>query len=847
MKRRILSIITALALCLGMCPPLALAAGDVASVEINGTTTQYADFTTAWNAANSGQPAVLNLLGDVDMGTGSLNVKQGSNIELRGGSYKITSGAKITMDISGTFTLASGTVENTYNSVNAEAMRLESGSAAFIKGGTVTASVGTAVYSLGGSLTVDGGNISGDYRAIYAYVAGAKVTVNGGEMSSQKVVIDMNSGATLTMTGGKVSGQGYGLYVTSGRASEKSTVTLSGGEIYGKTASIMLQDVSGQMKLASFLADGCAYYNGSGNLIDYPDNEVFIKFSICKIGPCDHSSVNVNKNETDHWNICRGCKKVLPAEPHSFTVITDLGDGNHQISCACGQIQETAPHSFGEWTHETDRHVRTCTVCGAQESGEHSFANWTDNGSGGHTSSCTVCGMAASSEHSFSAWSDTGDGANHTRTCGVCGGTETEAHSGWTWTRLNDTTHQRRCQTCGASEQEEHQVSGYQQCDGTKHYITCAVCGERAAQAEHRFPESWTPGTDDHTRTCLDCGYTEHESHTQGGLQKDENGHFHVCTVCGQETDRAAHSYSSWKTEGAENHSHVCSVCQYKQTEPHIWDSDMRCTICRHSEGTVATVSIPGKEDQIFTEFLPAWEYANSNSSEDAPATLRLMINTSVTNELKVESGRNIILEMNENITLTSNENPDAISVYGIFTLNSGTVQQNSANRLGICVYGGGKAFFHGGTVRGDSYALFVEANTQVSITGGSFFGKTTIKGVWGSPSISGGTFTSTGDNVKTVFYSSNVSSNIAKGYLVYDENNNRVKSLNDMSLSGGPYTVRPCEQHSFQLEHLDGATHGQRCTLCKMTKDIEPCVFTGELTHVAGTNTHGHNAAQVF
>lgn len=68
MKKRILSILTALALCLSLCPTQAFAAEYVASVEIDGVTTSYGTFLNAWEAASAvpGKEAAITLLADVD-------------------------------------------------------------------------------------------------------------------------------------------------------------------------------------------------------------------------------------------------------------------------------------------------------------------------------------------------------------------------------------------------------------------------------------------------------------------------------------------------------------------------------------------------------------------------------------------------------------------------------------------------------------------------------------------------------------------------------------------------------------------------------------------------------------
>ena len=81
MKKRLLCILTALALCLSLLPTTALAgAGDVASVTSGGVTTDYATLEGAIAAAQASSGSTVKMLQSVELS---------KNIELTQGTFTI--------------------------------------------------------------------------------------------------------------------------------------------------------------------------------------------------------------------------------------------------------------------------------------------------------------------------------------------------------------------------------------------------------------------------------------------------------------------------------------------------------------------------------------------------------------------------------------------------------------------------------------------------------------------------------------------------------------------------------------------------------------------------------------
>lgn len=123
-------------------------------------------------------------------------------------------------------------------------------------------------------------------------------------------------------------------------------------------------------------------------------------------------------------------------------------------------------------------------------------------------------------------------------------------------------------------------TTGDYQYNETGHYHVCS-CGVMGTVEPHTFGE-WTAleraaaqETVTQVRTCTVCGFQEkrdvpvieHTEHTYGTTwYSDENGHYQVCTECGEKSAVAAHTFGEWKAADNGNEERVCDVCGYKET-----------------------------------------------------------------------------------------------------------------------------------------------------------------------------------------------------------------------------------------------------------------------------------------
>ena len=215
MKKRILSCLMALALCMTLLPTAALAEGETIQ-EVNSA----ADLK---NAIETGSNSIIKLIADIDI-SNTLTVNRTVTLDLNGKVLKMTgTGRVIEVQNSGNLTLTDSNSNETHKfkpDGNGLWVLDENGSetvtGGVITGGNVGGSTGGGVKIVsGGTFTMTGGNI-----------AGCKAHSGGG----------VDVGGTFTMTGGSIAGcvaatgSGGGVFVEDG-----GTFAMTGGSIAGCT------------------------------------------------------------------------------------------------------------------------------------------------------------------------------------------------------------------------------------------------------------------------------------------------------------------------------------------------------------------------------------------------------------------------------------------------------------------------------------------------------------------------------------------------------------------------------------------------------------------------------------
>ena len=272
MKKRVLSLFMALALCLTLLPTAALAeetennvavqanTANVAEVTAGSTTTQYADIVAAFDAAQEAESATVKLLTTVTIPKNDRDYSYG--IQLTGGN--------ITLDLNGcTIQTTGGT--SSFAPLNA---------VFYISGGSLTVqdsgnggkivqpNGGQAIGVINGNLTVKSGIIevtSGSADADSATTQNCAVFVRGSG------VADIQGGTLIGNRGIYIGGEWGG-----------GTLTVSGGTIHGKSSYALevaknaatTNDSKVQLSGGTYttgVSDGCSIWNAvgtAGNLLD---------------------------------------------------------------------------------------------------------------------------------------------------------------------------------------------------------------------------------------------------------------------------------------------------------------------------------------------------------------------------------------------------------------------------------------------------------------------------------------------------------------------------------------------------------------------------------------------------
>ena len=539
MKKRVLSMFMALALCLTLLPvspawakeadaqtqtgtsgtvytvdadtavqsvenDVVVQAEGSAVADVDGTA--YTDLIAAFDAAQEKPSATVKLLADVATNGLSSRTHRGTGTGAGAGNYIFEQG-NVTFDLNGhTLTWTkydvystslvvgdngrltirdSGTGGKIYNE-ETQALQIYAGTLN-IQRGTVVSESNKALKIIGGDVSITGGTIhSGDYF-------GEGVSISPDTVN--------NRAATLTISGGaelKGGTNGSGLYVDH-VGDENPLVKLSGGTYTGGSSGINCYNTT----VGTLLDENCRYMLSGSEV-------------------------------TDTGVAALGSGVTVEADPNAPVKYIDA-DGN-EARANCTEITaETWDISQG-W-HVVKENV---TISGLNISGEvnlilcdgatltvTSFMNvsagstlnlfWQSAGSGKLTAAdISVLGTVTapagemkqtndSSGTTFEKcfehdWEYTNNGDTHTATCKLCGKDGGAVNHSYTdWTDNSDGTHTGKC-VCEATAKENHTPTYTPNADGLTHSTKCSKCGYAAAAESHNFDQ-----TDKYGKKCA-CG-----------------------------------------------------------------------------------------------------------------------------------------------------------------------------------------------------------------------------------------------------------------------------------------------------------------------------------------------------
>lgn len=291
MKRRILSILCVLALCLGLLPPVTASAAAPSTLTVGGTTiTSSGYWTTNADGTLTAEMASADNYNVYYDGDGTLTLKDatinGTNtIGHVGAGIYAEGNLTIVLEGSSTVTGVQDPNGDSQSIRVSENLTIQGGGSLTAQGAETSSGSSYGIFVIGsftqqgGSVTASGGNVSGNYNSTGLYVYGSTVTVQGG---------------TLTATGGATDSGSYGISMFSSVTVGNATVTATGGTgkysyglyIDSSSPSVTLSD-NGSLTARSESADkaGGIYFQnpfGSAGSVTVGENSTLLTNSVIR-------------------------------------------------------------------------------------------------------------------------------------------------------------------------------------------------------------------------------------------------------------------------------------------------------------------------------------------------------------------------------------------------------------------------------------------------------------------------------------------------------------------------------------------------------------------------------------
>ena len=344
--------------------------------------------------------------------------------------------------------------------------------------------------------------------------------------------------------------------------------------------------------------------------VEYAHIHSFGEWQVITPATCTTDGVKTRKCSASNCTLPDGKEtETIPATGvHKYIAVvtqptcTTGGYTTHTCSmCGDSYVDSETPaihHSWSEWEHNDNatNHTRSCQNAGCMEteSQPHSFSGWetdkeaTEEANGSRHRDCTECSYRQTETipqldhtHVYGEWieevaptcTQSGTKGHYTCKCGLNFDNEHREISDLVIEQRGHTsvideaveatcttagkTAGKHCSVCNEVLEEQKEVSAlghdYKAAEGGKAptctedgygKLVCSRCGDEK-QGEvipalgHNFATEWTD---------------------------DETNHWHVCTVCGEKSEEAAHSYE-WEittppteeTEGEKKEK--CTVC----------------------------------------------------------------------------------------------------------------------------------------------------------------------------------------------------------------------------------------------------------------------------------------------
>ena len=703
-------------------------------------------------------------------------------------------------------------------------------------------------------------------------------TVTGGNAYAN-AAINVHDPSTVNISGGTLVSEYYGLFVEN--SSNPSKITITGGDFQGSGQLILCQNSSGNT-LADLLGekDGqkCVYYRNRKPIAPNADGPYQFngENGAVSVRVCGHEGQLLDLGNGTHGGTCHGCGEAIPAEPH----VTDE-NGNCTLCSekAAAKIEKEGeqpqyyaaqdlPTGYTNMSHDGE----TLTLLQDVNLGEEYIKTGISYGSdkfsftldlNGHTlTSANSSGAVQIGSCNFTltdgsedktgtiAGEGTGiqlfDGSSLNMTGGrVSGSNGIEVKSGASLNISGGTVVGNAYDGVGlyVKGAGKIQLTGgtFQ---GVDYSIKSAVeladlLGEKDGQkcAYYRDGKPIAPNADNSEG----CWFGGGEITVQ---------------LCGHE--------DQIKDLGDGTHGGTCDYCGTElPAEAHVWDNAANPTACTVCGGKViAKMEQPGKDTVYLTKLLEtAKPEPLYNESYDG-ATLTLLRDVDMqSNHIYMNrktAGDNFSFTLDLNGHTLSSANPKGVVeiVTCNFTLqdNKGGGKIDGKTERGIWVSSYAVLNMESGTVSAQNYAIYVEGNSKVNISGGTVVSEDSGGLYFKTAStpatvrLTGGTFQ--GD--MCIYSSSTAKVTLAEMLgekdgkkCAFYKDGKPVGITKEEKILTGTFTVQPCAHEGHFTDLGDGA-HGGTCTACGTEVASEAHVWDNEANPTACTVCGGKVIAKM-
>lgn len=729
MKKRVLSMFMALALCLTLLPTAALAeetAENVAEVTVGDTPTQYAGIVDAFTAAQGAKSATVKLLKDVTIPPNArgqcygIDLTSGNiTLDLNGCTIRTTGGANGFWPSNAVFYIGGGSLTVQDGKGGGKIEQPNAGQAIGVSYGTLTVKSGT--------IKVESDDTSKDDKPPQVSALNCAVLVRGsgtaniqGGMLTGNKGIYVNSG-TLTVGGGTIHGRGsYALQVAGG------TVTLSGGTYTGaEPCSIWNANGTAASLLASdcrFQSDGIkSEYStddhgvvGDTAVAKRPANE----FSYVDAKGKEQTQANCTELTADGFQGAQADTTTWFAANTSFTADVLLQVRGTVNLILCDGVTVTLNEGIalnGQYTRPATLNIYaqsggtgTLICSGPSDSGRagiYDNSNQDDDETtlniyGGVITATGTSNPLYSGFFGAGIGSIAGHKLTSTMTVNIFGGTVTAKSGG----------------------EGAYAIGNGAYAKGTVN-VTIAP-GMKRVRTDN-LNTACDPGNTDGTSVTV----TKCEDHVWKYNIKDDV-HTKTCTLCGADGGSDAHTYENWTPDVSDNTKHIGTcVCGAEKSEAHtlglVPNADglthkTSCNRCgwtsadeKHDFQNGACACGIGKSAEYGgKEYASLQAAVNAAAASGGTVTLARDVSENVT-----VTGGTVTVDLNGNQWSASiSEAPDLWGLIpltvtgGSVTLENGTLDQGHTSSMGS--YG---IRIQGGSVTVKGTAVVIGSNTTGS------------------------------------------------------------------------------------------------------------------------------------